>query len=187
MRLMHWRADTQSSERLDEVFSCLDIGYRDFFGKQFVGCRQFRSHHEQMQMDLVLFISPHAFLKRTCVKFDFARVIACTVSLSFYSVSCWRRTRRKQRQGCSDGLQLCHDWLPLLHWLQVRIYTSVTLCKQCVSFRSITCKRFIRMSKWKILHFMILWKYCRNTFFGCRAWSTRSFQSRDLIEPSSPP
>jgi hypothetical protein len=42
-------------------FSRLDIGHKDFFGEQFVNCRPFRSHHEQVRMDFVFFIPPPPF------------------------------------------------------------------------------------------------------------------------------
>ena len=41
-----------------QVFSRLDIGHKDFFGEQFVNCRPFRSHHEQVLMDFVFVIPP---------------------------------------------------------------------------------------------------------------------------------
>ena len=31
-----------------QVFSRLDIGHKDFLGKQFVNCRPFGTHHEQV-------------------------------------------------------------------------------------------------------------------------------------------
>ena len=31
-----------------QVFSCLDIGHKDFLGEQFVNCRPFGSHHEEV-------------------------------------------------------------------------------------------------------------------------------------------
>jgi len=52
------------------VFSRLDIGHKDFFGEQFVNCRPFRSHHDQVRMDLVFFIPPPPFFKGTRAEFD---------------------------------------------------------------------------------------------------------------------
>ena len=42
------------------VFARLDIGHKDFFGKQFINCRPFRSHHK-VRMDYVFFIPPPPF------------------------------------------------------------------------------------------------------------------------------
>jgi hypothetical protein len=55
-----------------QVFSRLDIGNKDFFGEQFVNCRPFGSHHEQVLMDFVfqVFIPPPPFFEGTCAKFD---------------------------------------------------------------------------------------------------------------------
>ncbi len=61
----------RGSERPEiQVFSNLDIGHKDFFGVQFVDCRPFRSHHEQVLMDFVFFVpTPLSFLG-PCVEFD---------------------------------------------------------------------------------------------------------------------
>jgi hypothetical protein len=53
-----------------QVFSRLDIGHKDFFGEQFVNCRPFRSHHEQVRMDFVFFIPPPPFFVGTRAEFD---------------------------------------------------------------------------------------------------------------------
>ncbi len=57
------------------VFSQLDnIGHKDFFGEQFVNCRPFRSHHDQVRMDFVFFIPPRApppFFEGTRAEFEF--------------------------------------------------------------------------------------------------------------------
>ena len=53
-----------------QVFSRLDIGHKDFFGEQFVNCRPFRSHHEEVRMDFVLFIPPPPFFEGTRAEFD---------------------------------------------------------------------------------------------------------------------
>ena len=52
-----------------QVFSRLDIGHKDFFGEQFVNCRPFRSHHEEVRMDYVFFIPPPPFFEGTRVEF----------------------------------------------------------------------------------------------------------------------
>jgi len=53
-----------------QVFSRLDIGHKDFFGAQFVNCRPFRSHHEQVRMDFVFFIPPPPFFVGTRAEFE---------------------------------------------------------------------------------------------------------------------
>jgi hypothetical protein len=51
------------------VFARLDIGHKDFFGKQFINCRPFRSHHK-VRMDYVFFIPPPPFYEGTRAEFD---------------------------------------------------------------------------------------------------------------------
>ena len=52
----------RGSERPEiQVFSRLDIWHKDFLGKQFVNCRWSRSHHTDVLMDFVFFISPPLF------------------------------------------------------------------------------------------------------------------------------
>jgi hypothetical protein len=53
-----------------QVFSRLDIGHKDFFGDQFVNCRPFRSHHQQVRMDFVFFIPPPPFFEGGRAEFD---------------------------------------------------------------------------------------------------------------------
>ena len=53
-----------------QVFSRLDIGHKDFFGAQFVNCRPFRSHHEQVRMDFVFLVPPPPFFEGTRAEFD---------------------------------------------------------------------------------------------------------------------
>ena len=53
-----------------QVFSRLDIGHKDFLGEQFVNCRPFRSHHEQVRMDFVFFIPPPPFFEGSRAEFD---------------------------------------------------------------------------------------------------------------------
>ena len=55
MRRVEQRACPQGGGRGRErpelqVFSRLDIGQKDFLGKQFVNCRPFGTHHEQVLM-----------------------------------------------------------------------------------------------------------------------------------------
>jgi hypothetical protein len=52
------------------VFARLDIGHKDFFGKQFVNCRPLRSHHKDVRMDYVFFIPPPPFYEGTRAEFD---------------------------------------------------------------------------------------------------------------------
>ena len=61
----------RGSERPEiQVFSRLDIGHKDFFGEQFVNCRPFRSHHEEVLMDFVFFIPPPPFFEGTRAEID---------------------------------------------------------------------------------------------------------------------
>ena len=53
-----------------QVFSRLDIGHKDFLGEQFVNCRPFKSHHEQVLMDFVFFIPPPPFFEGGRAEFD---------------------------------------------------------------------------------------------------------------------
>ncbi len=48
-----------------QVFRRLDIGHKDFFGEQFVNCRPFRSHHEQVRMNYAFFVPPPPFFEGT--------------------------------------------------------------------------------------------------------------------------
>jgi hypothetical protein len=55
MRRVEQRAGTQGGGRGRDrpeiqVFSRLDIGHKDFHGAQFVNCRPFGIHHEQVRM-----------------------------------------------------------------------------------------------------------------------------------------
>ncbi len=45
-------------------------GPEHFFGEQFVNCRPFRSHHEQVRMDFVFFIPPPPFFEGIRAEFD---------------------------------------------------------------------------------------------------------------------
>ena len=46
-----FRGGGRGSERPEvQVFSRLDIGHKDFLGEQFVNCRPFVTHHEQVLM-----------------------------------------------------------------------------------------------------------------------------------------
>jgi hypothetical protein len=45
-------------------------GHKDFLGEQFVNCRPFRSHHQQVRMDFVFFIPPPPFFEGTRAEFD---------------------------------------------------------------------------------------------------------------------
>ena len=51
--------------------AALILGTRTF-GQQFVNCRPFRSHHEQVRtrMDLIFFIPPPPFFEGTRAEFD---------------------------------------------------------------------------------------------------------------------
>ena len=53
-----------------QVFSSLDIGHKDFLGEQFANCRPFRSHHEHVRMDFVIFIPPPPFFEGSRAEFD---------------------------------------------------------------------------------------------------------------------
>jgi hypothetical protein len=75
MRRVQQRSGVQGGGRGHErpeihVFSRLDIGHKDFFGVQFVNCRPFRSHHEQVRMDFVFFIPPPPFFVGTRAEFE---------------------------------------------------------------------------------------------------------------------
>ena len=68
---MGHRGGGRGSERPEiQVFSRLDIRHKDFFGDQFVNCRLFRSHHEEVLMDFVFFIPPPPFFEGTRAEFD---------------------------------------------------------------------------------------------------------------------
>ncbi len=50
--------------------TALISGTSTFFGEQFVNCRPFRSHHQQVRMDFVFFIPPPPFFEGTRAEFD---------------------------------------------------------------------------------------------------------------------
>ena len=54
---------------LTNCASC-PLGHKDFFGEQFVNCRPFRSHHEQVRRDFVFFNPPPPFFEGTRAEFD---------------------------------------------------------------------------------------------------------------------
>ena len=41
--------------------SRLEIGHKDFFGRQFVYCKQFKEFHDGLWMDYVFFVPPPSF------------------------------------------------------------------------------------------------------------------------------
>jgi hypothetical protein len=68
-RMGHRGGGTGKERGEIQVFSRLDIGHKDFFGKQFINCRPFRSHHK-VRMDYVFFIPPPPFYEGTRAEFD---------------------------------------------------------------------------------------------------------------------
>ena len=104
----------RGSERPEiQVFSRLYIGHKGFFGEQFVNCRPFRSHHEEVRMDYVLFIPPPPFLEGTRAEFD-ATLDSCWYGCVLLLFRLRVKTDEKDRNcSRSDGLRLCPDGFPL--------------------------------------------------------------------------
>ena len=74
----------RGKDREIQVFSSLDIGHKDFLGCQFVNCKPFPSHHNDVKMDFVFFIQPLPFYDGTLAEFEasldscwYGRVVAC--------------------------------------------------------------------------------------------------------------
>ena len=83
-----------------QVFSRLDIGHKDFFGEQFVNCRPFRSHHEQVRMDFVFFIPPPPFFEGKRSEFD-ATLDTCWYGRVMLLLRMRVKTDEKDRHGRS--------------------------------------------------------------------------------------
>jgi hypothetical protein len=83
-----------------QVFSRLDIGHKDFFGEQFVNCRPFRSHHEQVRMDFVFFIPPPPFFEGKRSEFD-ATLDTCWYGRVMLLFRIRVKTDEKDRHGRS--------------------------------------------------------------------------------------
>ena len=81
------------------VFSCLDIGHKDFLGDQFVNCRPFPSHHK-VRMDFVFFIPPPPFYEGTRAEFD-ASLDSCWYGRVMLLFSILVETDQKDREGRS--------------------------------------------------------------------------------------
>ena len=82
------------------VFSRLDIGLKDFFGCQFVNCKPFRSHHNDVRMDFVFFIPPPPFYDGTCAQFD-SSLDTCWYGRVVLLFSILVKTDQKDRDGRS--------------------------------------------------------------------------------------
>ena len=87
-----------------QVFSRLDIGHKDFLGEQFVNCRPFRSHHDQVRMDYVFFVPPPPFFEGTRAEFD------ATLDSCWYGrVMLLFRIRVKTDQKDGEGRSILMD------------------------------------------------------------------------------
>ncbi len=114
-------------------FSRLDIGHKDFFGEQFVNCRPFRSHHEQVLMDFVFFIPPPPFFEGTRAEFV-VTLDSCWYGCVLLLFPIWVKTDEKDRNGrsilmdCDCAMIDClYDYAPGPAWLQV---TTHNMCHQ---------------------------------------------------------
>ena len=87
-----------------QIFSSLDIGHKDFLGEQFVNCRPFRSHHDQVRMDYVFFVPPPPFFEGTRAEFD------ATLDSCWYGrVMLLFRIRVKTDQKDGEGRSILMD------------------------------------------------------------------------------
>ena len=76
------------------------FGHTDFFGEQFVNCRPFGSHHEQVRMDFVFSIPPPPFFEGTRAEFD-ATLDSCWYGRVLQLFRMRVKTDEKDRKGRS--------------------------------------------------------------------------------------